>query len=72
VCTPEAPTSLDPADLRAALARAGFRGYIVAARAGVHPFLLTAYTRGRRPLTREITERIHAAIAALTTEQRRS
>jgi hypothetical protein len=55
----------DAAKLRAALAASGFRLYVIAARLGVHPALLTLYLHGKRPIPSDFPARVSTAIKAL-------
>lgn len=54
--------STDPADLRAALARARLPIYVVAARVRIHPVRLGAMLRERIPIPPGMAERILAAV----------
>jgi hypothetical protein len=55
-----------PADLRAAIARADLRLYLVAAMAGMHPNRLSAYLGGRLPITPEIGQRVLRAVGEIS------
>ena len=51
-----------PADLRAEIARQQISIYRLAAEIGVHPGRLGGYLNGRLPLSRELAERVLAAL----------
>ncbi len=54
--------STNPADLRAALARARLPIYVIAARVRIHPVRLGAMLRERIPIPPGMTELIFAAV----------
>jgi hypothetical protein len=66
------PTSISlqapsAADLRAAIARAQVKVFLVAARVGIHPVSLSRRLHGRIPLEQDLARRILAAIEAEAT-----
>lgn len=58
------------ANLRAEVARSGRRLYDIAARIPMHPATLGQLLRGRRPLTRDVADRVLRALESADVEQR--
>jgi plasmid maintenance system antidote protein VapI len=69
--TPSKVSPVCPADLRAAIAQSGVHGYIIGARARIHPITLSRILHGHVRITDDLASRILRAIEQETSASSR-